>query len=72
MKKKQKQLILPMQIENTSFRLFPPPAGGPPPQTKESVFHCKNNAIHRKINDICIAWMLNHCKNNVIHLLSGC
>ena len=28
--------------------------------------HCKNNAIHYKINDISIAWMLNHCKNNVI------
>jgi len=29
--------------------------------------HCRNNAIHCKINDICIAWMLNHCKNNAIH-----
>jgi len=26
----------------------------------------KNNAIHHKINDISIVWMLNHCKNNVI------
>ena len=29
--------------------------------------HCKNNAIHCKINDICIAWTLIHCKNNAIH-----
>ena len=29
--------------------------------------HCKNNAIHRKINDISIVWMLNPCKNKVIH-----
>ena len=29
--------------------------------------HCKNNVIHYKINDICIAWMLNHCKNIAIH-----
>ena len=28
---------------------------------------CKNNVIHNKINDICIAWILNHCKNNAIH-----
>ena len=27
----------------------------------------KNNAIHRKIKDISIAWMLSHCKNNAIH-----
>ena len=29
--------------------------------------HCKNNAIHCNINDICIAWVLIHCKNNAIH-----
>ena len=29
--------------------------------------HCKNNVIHCKTNDICIAWMLSHCKNNAIH-----
>ena len=27
----------------------------------------KNNVIHGKTNDICIAWMINHCKNNAIH-----
>ena len=29
--------------------------------------HCKNNAIHCKVNDSCIAWTLTHCKNNAIH-----
>ena len=29
--------------------------------------YCENNLIHRKINDICIAWMLNNCKNNSNH-----
>ena len=29
--------------------------------------HCKNNVIHCKINDICIAWTLTLCKNNAIH-----
>ena len=29
--------------------------------------HCKNIAIHCKINDMCIAVMLSHCKNNVNH-----
>ena len=31
------------------------------------LIHCKNNAIHCKINDICIEWMLILCKNNSIH-----
>ena len=31
------------------------------------LIHCKNNASHCKINDICIAWILNHYKNNTIH-----
>ena len=29
--------------------------------------HCKNNAIHCKINDMCIAVMLIHYKNNAHH-----
>ena len=29
--------------------------------------HCKNNAIHYKINVLRIAWMVNHYKNNAIH-----
>ena len=28
---------------------------------------CKNNAIHSRINDICIARPLSHHKNNSIH-----
>ena len=31
------------------------------------LIHCKNNANHYKINDICIALMLIHCKNNANH-----
>jgi len=27
----------------------------------------KNQGFPYKINDICIAWVLNHCKNNAIH-----
>ena len=40
--------------------------------------HCKKNAIHNRINDICIAGMLIHVKNNTIHrksmidVLPGC
>ena len=40
--------------------------------------HCKNNAIHEKINDTCIDWALILCKNNKIHnksiiyVLPGC
>ena len=30
------------------------------------LIHDKNNAIHYKINDICIAWMLNHCKTTFV------
>ena len=30
------------------------------------LIHCKNNAIHHKINDLCIAWMLINRKNNSI------
>ena len=30
--------------------------------------HCKNNAIHCKINDICIAWTLTLCKNKRVFL----
>ena len=29
--------------------------------------HCKDNAIHCKMNDVSIAWMPIHCKNNAIH-----
>ena len=29
--------------------------------------HCKNIAIHCKINDMCIAVMLSHFKNNADH-----
>jgi hypothetical protein len=29
--------------------------------------HCKINAIHCNINDICIVCVLIHCKNNAIH-----
>ena len=31
------------------------------------LMHCKSNAIHCKIHDICIAAMLLHCENNAIH-----
>ena len=31
------------------------------------LIHCKNNAIHCDINDMCIAWVLIDCKNNAIH-----
>ena len=27
----------------------------------------EKNAVHNKINDICIAWVLSRCKNNTSH-----
>ena len=31
------------------------------------LIHCKNDANHCKIDDLCIAVMLLHCKNNANH-----
>ena len=67
----------PCKIEKSrEARKTPPEIANRRPGTQRRpiilmLIHCKNNAIHCKIIDICISWMLIHCKT-MLYVLPGC